>query len=329
MGLAALGKSVGALYKLGKRAFRVLPDLVVGEGACSSESIAKVMRNTNGSIFTKLEAGARSVEQSVLSQKKGFFTRAWNSILSFPRNLKRSTIVGYGKAAKANKNKIWGGTKGAFKFLGNKAPLMIAGYMLWTQITNAYDATKDKGLIAGLWELVKSPFHLGGGAAGAAIGTLCIPIPFVGTMIGWLAGEAAVSGVIGKSYTEKKCEAEAKEMEVLSKYGLKKDENGTLSYDTESAQNGQSPVIPQIPAADNSSSSSSPSTLDNYFSQEQSLNNPYMAYNNPSFSGMNGMNGLYGMNGLNGMAGLNGMGGLWGGNSYQDDIMAQSLNFNV
>ena len=324
MGLAALGKSVGALYKLGKRAFKVLPDLVVGEGACSSESIAKVMRKTKGSIFTKLEAGARSVEKSVLSQKEGFWTRTWNSLKSIPSNLKKSAVDGYKAAEKANKNKIWGGTKGAFKFLQNKTQLLIASWILWSQMTNAYDAIKDKGLMAGLWEIAKSPFHLGGGVAGAAIGTLCIPIPFVGPVIGWLAGEAAVSGVIGKPYTVKKEEAEAKEMEVLAKYGLKKDENGTLAYDTESAQNGQSPVIPQIPSTDNSSSS----TLDNYFSQEQSLNNPYMAYNNPSFSGMNGMNGLYGMNGLNGMTGLNGMGGMFGGNNYYDDIMAQSLNFN-
>jgi len=109
-----------------------------------------------------------------------------------------------------------GKCKGIGKALGKSFPLLMAGFMVITEIPNIISATKDKGLLGGIWETVKSAGRLGTGltasSIGVALGSL-IPIPMVGPilggMVGFFAGEWLFGRIFGKSHSEKKAEQEA------------------------------------------------------------------------------------------------------------------------
>ena len=184
--------------------------------------------------------------------------------------------------------------------------------MFYGEASNTFETIKDKGLLAGLWELAKAPFRFAGGVAGAAIGTFAIPIPFVGSISGWLLGERAVNGILGKSYTEEKFENEIKELEILAKYGYKKNDDGTLSY-LSSDETTSAPAGANKGSSEYSSSGSRNPLYDSHCGSQSNPNTSFTGLNNGYMTGLNGMN----------------MGNMFGASSYQDDIMAQTLNFNV
>ncbi len=116
------------------------------------------------------------------------------------KNLKN----GLGEIPKGWKNgKGFGKISGAFKGCGKAMPALMAIMMIAGEIPNAIKATKEKGIGQGAKELGKATTRLAAGALGGAIGGALIPIPFVGSLIGWMAGDWIASKIVGKSYTEK------------------------------------------------------------------------------------------------------------------------------
>ena len=77
-----------------------------------------------------------------------------------------------------------------------------------TELPNIFSAFKDEGLIGGIKETAKAGLRLGAGMAGAAIGQALIPIPVVGSLVGYAVGDWLMSKFTGKSHSEKKAEAE-------------------------------------------------------------------------------------------------------------------------
>lgn len=102
--------------------------------------------------------------------------------------------------------------KGLGASLIKKLPLIFVAL----EIPNIYSAYKDKGIVGGTLELAKSATRFATSMAGFIAGQALIPIPFVGGLIGAFATDWVMSKIIGKSHTEKKQEAEAKQQESLA-----------------------------------------------------------------------------------------------------------------
>ena len=71
-------------------------------------------------------------------------------------------------------------------------------------------------VIGGVTETVKTGLRLGAGMTGAAIGQALIPIPVVGGLVGYLAGDTLMSLITGKSHSEKKAEAEEQQQALIN-----------------------------------------------------------------------------------------------------------------
>lgn len=181
-----------------KRAAKVLPDLVLGS---SSEVAGKAIKATKGDVFTKAKAGFKAVEN--LSSKGSFFTRITKNL----GRIKSCTTAGIRAGAKKGFfGKITGGLKGLSRGLGKNMPFIGALMMIGFELPNIFKATSEKGLWQGVKETAKAGARLTGGAVGAAIGTAVCP--FLGSLVGWIAGEWLTSKIVGKSYSEKKAEEE-------------------------------------------------------------------------------------------------------------------------
>ena len=77
------------------------------------------------------------------------------------------------------------------------------------QIPNLITTIKDKGIMEGIGEALKSGVKITAGAIGGMIGT-AIGGP-IGSVVGYMAGSWLAGKIVGKSYTEKKEEAEAQQ----------------------------------------------------------------------------------------------------------------------
>ena len=130
----------------------------------------------------------------------------WNSLktsaTSLPKDISTSWKGASGFFAKS---------KGVFKQLGKRMPLIGAIMTVGFELPNIISAFKDKGLVGGLLETAKSGSRLVGFMGGMAIGQALIPIPVVGGIIGGMIGDWLVSKIVGKSHSEQKAEAEAKQ----------------------------------------------------------------------------------------------------------------------
>ena len=186
----------------GKRIAKVMPEAILGNGA---EFVGKNMRATKGSLFTKAKAGFKALETDIAAKKLahgGFFKRITAHLGKIPE----LTKVGARAAKIKGKSTILGGMKGFFKGLGKNMPFLAAATTLLFELPNIWTATKEQGIGQGVAEVAKAGTRLAGGAAGAAIGTALLP--GIGSFLGWIAGEWLTSKVVGKTYTEKKAEAE-------------------------------------------------------------------------------------------------------------------------
>lgn len=192
------------------RIAKVYPELVFGEG---TETIARAMRKTKGSPFKKAEAGWHALEKRVASQKQGFFKNLLESIKTIPKTFKDTYKVGQRAAKIHHKSAFWGFRKGVGKAIAKKMPIISTIGMAGFEIYNAYQALKDKGVVAAGQELGKSTIALGGGAVGAAIGSTILP--GWGSLIGWIAGEWLTRQIVGKSYTDQKDEEEMRQEELV------------------------------------------------------------------------------------------------------------------
>lgn len=89
-----------------------------------------------------------------------------------------------------------------------RLPVVFAALELF----NIVPAFKDEGLFSGLKETVRSATRLTTSMAGFIAGQALIPIPLVGGLIGAIATDLVVGKctdlLLGKSYSERKAEAE-------------------------------------------------------------------------------------------------------------------------
>ncbi|MBR6721973.1 hypothetical protein IKL64_00795 [bacterium] len=198
---------ISAIFSGLKRVAKVLPDLVLGNGAETAGQAIRATIKNKGSIFQAAKEGVKATEKlSVAANgaKIGFFTRITSNIGRISSLTKAGIRAGGAKAGFFGK--ILGGTKGFFKGLGKNMPLIGALMMIAFEIPNVVKASKEQGIGQGVKEIAKAGARLCGGGVGAAIGSaIC---PGIGTMIGWIAGEWLTSKVVGKSYSEKVAEAE-------------------------------------------------------------------------------------------------------------------------
>lgn len=130
---------------------------------------------------------------------------------SFWKNLWEKNICGFPKDI-ANAWKGSSGILGTTKAIGGqllkRLPVIFAAFELF----NIIPAIKDEGLFSGIKETVRSAIRLTTSMAGFIAGQALIPIPLVGGLIGAIATDLIVGKctdlILGKSYSERKAEAE-------------------------------------------------------------------------------------------------------------------------
>ena len=187
-----------------KRVAKVLPDLVLGNGAETAGNAIRTTIKNKGSIFTAAKEGVKAVETA--GKGLSFWSRMTSNI-GLIKSMPIDAIKTAGAAGKGIFGKAWAGIKGFGKGIGKNMPLIGALMMIGFEIPNVVKASKEQGIGQGVKEIAKAGARLCGGGVGAAVGSAFFPP--IGTIVGWMVGEWAVSKVVGKSYSEKVAEAEA------------------------------------------------------------------------------------------------------------------------
>ena len=130
---------------------------------------------------------------------------------SFWKNLWEKNICGFPKDI-AN---AWKGSSGAWgvtKAIGGQVMKRLPVIFAALELFNIIPAFKEEGLISGLKETVRSASRLTAGMAGFIAGQALIPIPILGGLIGAIGTDLLVDKglnlILGKSYAERKAEAE-------------------------------------------------------------------------------------------------------------------------
>ena len=197
---------ISAIFSGIKKVVKVLPDLVLGNGAEVAGKAIKTTIKNKGSIFEAAKEAIKDTEKLSVAangSKIGFFTRVTSNIGSISKLTKAGAKLGAKKGIFAS---IVGGTKGFFKCIGKNMPLIGALMTIAFEIPNIVKASKEQGIGQGVKEIGKAAGRLVGGGIGAAIGSaIC---PGIGTCIGWMVGEWLTGKVVGKTYSEKVAEAE-------------------------------------------------------------------------------------------------------------------------
>jgi len=189
--VSAISSGLKTVWRYGKRAFEVVPELAFGS---ASEATGAAMKATKGSIFKKAEAGWHALEKA---GSGSFFKGFWNNCKNFFPDAIKAFNKGTGIKGKFSE---------LFKNFGSKMSFIgSAMFMLW-EIPNIYTAVKEKGLFQGGQEVTKFVARMTTAGLGAAIGT-ALPFPG-GSLIGWIAGEWIGKRIFGKPYTEQKEEKE-------------------------------------------------------------------------------------------------------------------------
>lgn len=207
-----------------KRTAKIYPDVVFGTGG---DVISDTLRNSfygvkgadgkrvGGKHFKDFwqqlkdafKAG-ESHNEKLIKDSGGFWKAQWESIRTTPKVIKEGFEAG-GKAAEAaGKSKLWGQTKGIFKGLGKRLPIIGSLMIAVTELPNIFSATKNEGIVSGATEVVKAGARLGGSMLFATIGgALGGPI---GMLVGGFVGDWLIGKIVGKTYSEKVAEKEEK-----------------------------------------------------------------------------------------------------------------------
>ena len=122
-------------------------------------------------------------------------------------------------------------------------PLLFSLMVVLPEIPNLLSAFKDKGIAGGTIEIGKTALRLGAGMTAAAIGQALIPIPIVGGIVGYMAGDWLMSKFTGKSHSEKKAEAEEAQKAQLEQQQAMMQQYGMNPFGTSIPQAGMN--IPQ------------------------------------------------------------------------------------
>lgn len=206
---------VPKVYGYAKRGVKTVPYVIFGQGADAFVSGAKgVTKAANESWITAikkaLKSGGKSLEANIATVKAGgggIFTQGLKAIKSIPRTLSvyaKKGAVEAGIKGGGTLAKLWGGTKGFFKGVGKKMPLIGNLMLIAFELPNIFKATKEQGIGQGVAEVAKAGVRLTSASlVGAAAGSAFGPI---GSLVGFIAGDWIASKIVGKSYSEKKAE---------------------------------------------------------------------------------------------------------------------------
>lgn len=303
------------LASYGFRTIKAVPKLLFGTG---SEAVGSAIRSAvratkGGSIFTTLKAAGKAGLTTLESGPTGmaFLRGVGKDILGLPKFLGSVAKSGFKAAKAAGKSGIWGGIKGFFSGAAKKMPLIGTLLMIGFELPNIFRAGLDKGAGEALVETGKAAARLTGGAAGAAIGSaIC---PGIGSIIGWIAGEWLTSKVTGKTYTEKKEEAElqAQQQAAIEQYRQLGLSDADIQYCME---NGISPQDAQQLLLQQQGVTTNPATQQQI--QQTGIQQPATSYAYPSYPMPTGMSDPFSSMGYNQFG---------TGNSYSNDFFYQQL----
>ncbi len=215
-----------------KRGLKMYPDFVLGTG---NEPFVKVLQDTVknrgsqnyfSSVWEGTKKGFLASEKhnaQMVARDGSFWKSTWKALKTTPHKISQGWKVGGQLAEKAGKtglSKFWAKTKGALGGLGKRMPLIGTLLVAVTELPNIFSAFKDLGLVGGVVETGKTGLRLGAGMTCAAIGQALLPIPGVGALIGglvgYMAGDWLMSKIVGKSYSEKKAEAEEQQQQAMA-----------------------------------------------------------------------------------------------------------------
>lgn len=195
---------------------KMYPEFVLGTGydafSNSFKASWQVGKNNNlpfkkrfGRAFKAGTDAAVRHNDRLLAQNEGSFWKATkNSITSIWPDLK-TNWTSAGEAAKAaGKSVGWAKFKSIGKVLGKRMPLIGAVMTLAFELPNIIKATANEGVLAGAGETAKTGVRLGISTLCGALTQALIPIPFLGGMVGFVAGDLLGRFIVGKSYSEKK-----------------------------------------------------------------------------------------------------------------------------
>ena len=199
------------------RVTKAMPGFIFGtEADLMGETLRKSYKNQGFKGF-KTQIGDAFIKgmedhEAAVSANKGFFKNMWKDITSiFPEIKDNWQQVGK-VADAANKtgwSKFWPQLKSVGKAFGKRMPLIGAIAILATELPNIIKASWNEGLLAGAGETAKTGVRLGLGAVGGAIGAAVIPIPLLGSVVGYAVGDMIGKFIVGKSYSEKQVESGA------------------------------------------------------------------------------------------------------------------------
>ena len=240
-----------------QRAGRIYPDFVMGTG---NEAFTQVMRSTiknratNGqtymqSVWSGIKDGARAAEKhnNILNkQQGGFWKSTWHAIKTTPKKIAQGWRVGGKLADRAGKtglSKTWAQFKGSLKGLGKRMPLIFSLMVVLPELPNIFSAFKDKGLVGGVTEAGKTALRLGAGMTTAAIGQALIPIPILGGIVGYMAGDWLMSKFTGKSHSEKKAELEEAQKQQVAQQQAMMQQFNTNPFGTHASTNTNSTAV--------------------------------------------------------------------------------------
>lgn len=210
------------VFNYGKRIIKATPEMVFGTAA---EYVGQTIRKTPGGFKAKAEAGLTAMEYA---GRGNFFKTFWQNCKTFFPEMKSAITTGTEAAKAAGKSSFMGGAKGLLKGLGKKMPFIFAVTTLLTEAPNIFTAVKEQGLIQGVKEVIKSGSKLVGAGLGAAIGSaIC---PGIGSFVGWIAGEWLAGKLVGKSYSDKKAEAEQAQQQMIEEQQQQQEQNPYAQY---------------------------------------------------------------------------------------------------
>ncbi len=219
----AIGAIASRAFNIGRRAIKISPNYILGNGhEVFGKQFASTMkasaRATDLNWFQRFGLSFKKAGKAAerASQGKGC-KEIWQDVRTIPNGIKTATVDGY-KAGTSTLGKLGGGVKGFFKGIGTKLPVIGSMLMLAFELPNIVKATANEGIVSGAAETVKAGAKLAGGLTGAAIGQAIIPIPLVGGLVGWLAGEWLASKVVGKSYSERQAQQDEKVTQTINAY---------------------------------------------------------------------------------------------------------------
>ena len=174
------------------------------------------------SVWSGIKNGAIKAEEhnKIANQRHGgFWKSTWHALKTTPKKIAQGWRVGGKLADRAGKtglSKTWAQFKGSLKGLGKRMPLIFSLMVVLPELPNLFSAFKDKGLVGGVAETGKTALRLGAGMTGAAIGQALIPIPILGGIVGYMAGDWLMSKFTGKSHSEKKAELEEAQQQQIA-----------------------------------------------------------------------------------------------------------------